>query len=410
LNVIRRIKKANQARDPERLAMKYRIMRGNAFSFLRGTCHLFYDRLPKDGVFKRAPLAWVCGDLHLENFGSYKGDNRLTYFDINDFDEAALAPVSWDVVRLLTSILVGAPTFGVNASDARTLCKQYLDAYACALALGKPRWVERETAHGMVKTLLDRLQLRTRTAYLNSRTVAKGGQRRFRLDGKKTMPVSPQQRQRVEAFMRHFAKSQPDPAFYEVLDVARRIAGTGSLGVDRYAVLVAGKGSPNQNYMLDLKQALPSSVAAHRKRSQPVWASEAQRVVSLQQRTQAVSMAFLHAVELDGVSYVLRGLQPSEDRVPLSAGQHDLAGLAGVMRTMGQCTAWDHLRGSGRQGSAIADELIAFAQRKGWRREVLDAARALAKQVEQDWRDYCAAYDAGEFPIALGDGAAAKTS
>ena len=59
--------------------------------FLRGSAHLFHARL-KRGVFKPAPVAWCCGDMHLENFGSYHGDNGLAYFDINDFDEAALAP------------------------------------------------------------------------------------------------------------------------------------------------------------------------------------------------------------------------------------------------------------------------------------------------------------------------------
>jgi len=399
VNVIRRIHKANEGRDPERLAMKYAIMRGSAFSFLRGTCHLFYDRLPKGGVFKSAPLAWLCGDLHLENFGSYKGDNRLAYFDINDFDEAALGPLSWDLVRLLTSILIGAGTFGVDRTQARALCAQFIDAYAAALALGKARWVERETAQGMVKELLDRLRERSRAAFLDTRTINKDGRRLFRLDGKKTLPVSDAQRKRVTAFMKRFAKTQPDPAFYKVLDVARRIAGTGSLGVDRYAILVGGKGLPNQNYLLDLKQALPSSVASHRRREQPAWASEAHRVVALQQRMQAVPMAFLHAVMLGRRSYILRALQPLEDRVPLAKSHHDIENLAGVMRVMGQCTAWDHLRSSGRQGSATADELIAFANQKSWGRELLAAAKALSSKVEQDWQTYCDAFDAGGFAI-----------
>jgi uncharacterized protein (DUF2252 family) len=72
-------------------------MRASPFAFLRGSCHLFYDRLPRGGIFRSSPLAWSCGDLHLENFGSFKGDNRLVYFDINDFDESALAPASWDL-------------------------------------------------------------------------------------------------------------------------------------------------------------------------------------------------------------------------------------------------------------------------------------------------------------------------
>ena len=107
LAAVRQIQIFNAGREPERLAMKYRAMRASTFAFLRGSCHLFYDRLPRGGVFKSAPAVWVCGDLHLENFGSYKGDNRQVYFDVNDFDESALAPASWDLVRFLTSLQVG---------------------------------------------------------------------------------------------------------------------------------------------------------------------------------------------------------------------------------------------------------------------------------------------------------------
>ncbi len=87
LDIIQSIHDHNADRDLERVAIKYAHLRKDAFSFLRGTCHLFYERLPRERVFRDAPLAWICGDLHLENFGSYKGDNRLVYFDLNDFDE-----------------------------------------------------------------------------------------------------------------------------------------------------------------------------------------------------------------------------------------------------------------------------------------------------------------------------------
>ena len=93
-NIVLNILNFNAGRDSERLTMKYHNMRRDAFVFLRGTCHLFYARLPSHTLFQRAPLAWCCGDMHLENFGSYKADNRLVYFDINDFDEAALAPLT----------------------------------------------------------------------------------------------------------------------------------------------------------------------------------------------------------------------------------------------------------------------------------------------------------------------------
>ena len=397
MNIVRRILAANADRDGERLAMKYSALRGNAFVFLRGTCHLFYDRLPKSGIFKSAPQVWCCGDLHLENFGSYKGDNRLAYFDINDFDEAALAPATWELARLVTSILVSAQSYGVSNANARVLATQFLDAYAAALSLGNARWVERETASGMVKELLDQVQSRTRAGFLNGRTHQKGKLRRFLLDGKTTLPLSDERRTRVTDFLRDFAQTQPHPAFYRVLDVARRIAGTGSLGVDRYAILVEGKGSPDQNYLLDLKQALPSSIATHLGGMQPKWVNQAERVVALQKRMQAVSMAFLQPVLMDGRPYVLRALQPLEDRVPLAKYHKHIDYMVGAVRVMGECVAWAQLRSAGRQHSAIADELIDFAGAKKWRPKLLKSAYEMANQVQADWQTYCKAYDNGSF-------------
>ncbi|MFC5476355.1 DUF2252 domain-containing protein [Paraherbaspirillum soli] len=398
-NIVRRIQDYNAGRDPERLQMKYRNMRSNAFVFLRGSCHLFYDRLPSSDLFKSAPLAWICGDLHLENFGSYKGDNRLVYFDMNDFDEAVLAPASWELVRFLTSVLVGADTLSATAAEALVLCQSFIDAYAAALAQGHMRWVERDTAQGIVGDLLNSLRQRQRPHHLNRRTERKGKQRILRLDGKKALPVGAKQRARITAFMQQYAAQQPDPDFYQVLDVARRIAGTGSLGVDRYVILVHGKGSPDGNYLLDLKQALPSALLPHLKVAQPKWKSEAHRVVELQRRCQAVSMAFLQPVMVGKTSYVLRGLQPSEDRVTLDRPSHTMQELQRAIGTMGKIVAWDQLRSAGRQGSASADELIDFGQRKKWKRQLMDMALDCAAQVHKDWLTYCRAYDDGDFTL-----------
>ncbi|WP_076591474.1 DUF2252 domain-containing protein [Herminiimonas arsenitoxidans] len=397
MKVVNRIRKANQGRDPERLAMKYAAMRTDAFVFLRGTCHLFYDRLPKSGMFKSSPLVWCCGDLHIENLGSYKGDNRLAYFDINDFDEAVLAPIPWELSRLIVSILVGVPLLGLSNTDANILAQEFITAYVDALATGKARWVERETSSGLVRELLEQVRLRSRLDFLNKRTQNKKGQRHFRVDGKKLLPISDIERHQIHRFMQSFARTQDKPEFYKVIDIARRVAGTGSLGVARYAILVEGKGSPNQNYLLDLKQALPSSIAKHLEHLQPKWKSHAERVVTLQKRMQAVSIAFLHAVEIQDQPYVLRALQPTEDRVPLTGQEHHIDHLIGVVKVMGECVAWAQLRSSGREGSAIADTLIDFSGRKKWRNNLLSICHELADQVQDDWRTYCEAYDAGLF-------------
>ena len=397
MDVVQRIQSFNAGRDPERLQLKYRAMRKGPFAFLRGTCHLFHERLPSGGVLASLPRVWVCGDLHLENFGSYKADNRLVYFDVNDFEEAVLAPASRDLVRLLASVRVGAESVGLPSARAGQLCRTLLGAYAAALAAGEALWVERETAQGLIRGLLDGLRDRSRPAFLDERTSLRGKKRLLRVDGKKALAASAAQRAEVNAFMQQFAAAQPEPDFFEVIDVARRVAGTGSLGVDRYVILVRGQGSPDGNYLLDLKQTLASALLPRIEVPQPRWQTEAQRVVALQRRLQAVSMAFLQPVQLGGRPYVLRGLQPSEDRIKLTRGGQTPTELEALMETLGRLVAWAQLRSAGREGSAIADELIAFGQNGGWQSAVLDASREAAEQVHTDSAVYDKAFDDGAF-------------
>lgn len=394
-----RINRFNQGREPERLALKYRAMRSSAFAFLRGTCHLFYEDWPHETVLDAAPLAWICGDLHLENFGSFKGDNRLTYFDLNDFDEAILAPCTWEIARLLVSVLIAAETLGVSHPQAIVLCRYFLDAYTAALADGKARWIERSISDGMIRGLLLSLKQRSRQALLDSRTRISGGKRLLRIDGKKALQASDEDYARITRFMAEFAQTQPDPAFFKVRDVARRIAGTGSLGVERHVILIKGYGDPSGNHLLDLKLARPSALAPYvRQVKQPDWKTEAERVVAIQHRVQAISPAFLSAVTIGNDAYILRELLPNQDRLRLELWNGKLRRLESVMVAMGRLAAWGHLRSSGRQGSAIADDLIGFATTQtSWRNALLEFSADYSRRVILDWQAFGHAYDDGYF-------------
>jgi uncharacterized protein (DUF2252 family) len=396
-DVIELIRRFNTGRDPERLAMKYAAMRRGAFVFLRGSCHLFYDRLPPDPLLTEAPPAWCCGDPHLENFGSYQGDNGLAYFDMNDFDEAALAPLSWDLLRFLTSVLVGADDMGLRNREARALCVGFLDDYAATLVGGKAGWVEERTTRGLVRDLLDDAADYSRADFLDRRTERKGGRRRIRVDGKKALAAGSAERERAAAMIESFARTQEKPEFFEPLDVARRIAGTGSLGQERYVILVNGKGGADGNYLLDLKRAQASSLAPHLRQPQPAWATQAERIVAAQSRMQAVTTAFLHALGDGEGSYVLRALLPSEDRVTLDRTRASMDEFGTVVRIMATVMASAHLRSTGRDGSAITDALIDFGRRNKWRSALLGIALACAEQAERDWDSYCEAFDDGAF-------------
>src|SRR5262249_24310563 len=151
-----------------------------------------YEDWPRRSRLDRAPATWISGDPHLENFGVYKGDDRILYFDINDFDEAVLAPCTWELALFATSVLLTAHDLCVVRRKARKGCGVFRDAYAEALARGKARRVERLVADVMVRELLDELLHRSRKELLQQRTERRGGRRRLRLD-KRALPASPRQ-------------------------------------------------------------------------------------------------------------------------------------------------------------------------------------------------------------------------
>ena len=279
----------NHGRDPERLTLKLRALRSDPFAFFRGTAPLFYSTIDMPPALRKAPLGLSCGDLHLENFGSYKGDNRLVYFDLNDFDEACIAPLGYDLLRFTSSILLAAKSLKIEPKQALRSAALFIDTYATTLASGKPRWVERATAGGPVKTLLQNLRKRHRVDLIAKRTVDTKGKTQLIVDKGYALAASADERKRAGKILAAYARTQPHPAHFAPLDIARRIAGNGSLGLERYIVLTrgsgggngSGDGSPDGRYLLDIKIATPSALAAHIQSPQPEWRSEAARMVAL---------------------------------------------------------------------------------------------------------------------------------
>lgn len=398
-----RIRLYNANRDPRFVTYKYAAMRENVFRFFRGTSHLFNDDLGAESFIWKAPPTWNVGDLHIENFGSFKADNRVAYFDLNDFDESILAPNLADLARITCSLFVAGSTLQLNEAEIGQLVTTLTDTYALTLAKGYIRSLEQDTASGIVGQFLRKVDYRKRRVFLKGRLHYKKHGVRFRKHSPRTSPIDPETRQLVESAVHVWAQTQPDPTFFEVLDVAHRLAGTGSLGINRYILLVRGYGKRGKEYLLDLKQAVPSSLQSRLSEQQPAWVSEAQRIVEVQKRMQAASPALLHPLIFpNGSSYVLRELQPVEDRIALAGLVGKPKKLVSLMTTMGQLCGWGHLRASGRQNSAIADELIAFGQEQSrWQQPLIEYAQDYAQQVAADYRVYSDAYDQGFFRPAL---------
>lgn len=396
-NVAEEILRFNAGRDPRRLKEKYGTMRESPFAFLRGSCHLFYRTLPRHELLRTAPYTWICGDLHFENFGSFRGNNRLTYFDLNDFEEACLAPCTWELLRLLSSVLVGAATLEIGQRKGVALCRTFMDAFRINLIDGKPRWIERSLAKGMVRDLLNEVEGRRRREFLDSRTRRRGGKRRLRVDGDKALETSEEHRREVTDALKRYARTKDKPGFYRVRDIADRIAGLGSLGVERYVVLVEGRGSPNRNYLLDIKEARPSAVSAYAPVRQHLWSDDGERIVTLQRLMQAISPALLTTISVGNRSFVLKELQPDEDRINLKSSHGKFRRLEGMMKAMGEVVAWGQLRGAGWRGAASREALRDFAQDDRWVRQIIELAIRVRRQVVRHWKEYVVAYESGRF-------------
>ncbi len=361
----------HRGRNPVLLAIKWTRMRENAFAFFRGTAPLFYRawaRLSPGG----SPQAWICGDAHLENLGSYMGANRVPYFDLNDFDECCRAPVDWEIGRALAALFI------LGRAD---MARLFLSSYAQTLRGGKPGHIEPEVAEGPIAELLSGVQNRSRRKFLGK--WAEGGKLRIRPG--RSYSLGRAEKARARRKFESWARRQPDPDFYRVLDLCGRIAGNGSLGLERYIVLVKGKRQP---FILDMKAAAPAAPLAVLRARQPAWPCEAERVATVQHFMQYVPIARLSWIAAAPVSYIVHALQPAEDRIVVA--DLSASGYEEFIRQWARLVGSAHLRSGGWKGSADLDALIAYGRSlvRDSQRRLLSAAREAAAIQRRAWVEF----------------------
>src|ERR1700759_5653485 len=101
-------------------------MRESAFIFLRATYFRWAKRI---GIvcpeLMNAPQVLSVGDLHLENFGTWRDADGRFVWGVNDFDEGAVMPYVLDLVRLAASIRLAPDRSVSNAKAAEILIAGY---------------------------------------------------------------------------------------------------------------------------------------------------------------------------------------------------------------------------------------------------------------------------------------------
>ena len=118
---------SNIGRVAELLPTRFGRMLASPFAFYRGAAVLMAHDLaqtPRCGVTLQ-----LCGDAHLSNFGLFASPERRLLFGLNDFDETVSGPFDWDVRRLAASFVIASREQGFKKSAIEAILQTLLDTY-----------------------------------------------------------------------------------------------------------------------------------------------------------------------------------------------------------------------------------------------------------------------------------------
>ncbi len=158
--------------------LKYQAMAKDLFYF--SEYRLFvYEDLPSPIPCQLHYFA--SADLHLENFGSYKGDNRLCLLRSERFWRGSAGACFLEPARMATSIFCWLNTMGTGAPEAKNMALLFLKSYSMVLSSGWSRDIEPQTAKGIVQSFLTKRGNAKQKDLVKERTTQK--ERRYRPAG-----------------------------------------------------------------------------------------------------------------------------------------------------------------------------------------------------------------------------------
>jgi uncharacterized protein (DUF2252 family) len=290
---------------------------------------------------------WLVGDLHLENFGAYRPEGfandaqrHKVVFAVNDFDDAFIGPQRLDVLRLLTSTLLAARDWGLSTPAMREAGEVVLSGVVLGRAQGKAGRPPKA-----VRDLLSKATARTRRELLDERTRPTRKGRRFLLGPRYRSLGFRGQRLARAAFARYIRQVPLDlrgqAESWNIEDLAFRVAGTGSLGRARIAVLVAGKGGPHGGWFFEMKE---QGTPAGKSFASAAVESGARRVLSALHACLERPPRMAGTTKFGGRPMLVRRLMPQEDTLDLgglSSGERE-----GALAYLGALTGALHRRGA----------------------------------------------------------------
>ncbi|SFL21872.1 DUF2252 domain-containing protein [Geodermatophilus ruber] len=416
------------AADADAFRTKFRKMAADPFAFYRGSACLFYAdmaQLEDRWCDERTSRVWIQGDLHAENFGTYMDGAGRIVFDVNDFDEAYLGHVSWDLRRFVASFALLAWRKAFGDDVIAVLLRRYLDAYLdqvtafTRLEDDRSFALVRENTEGAVREVILETSMRTRGMLLDRLTVVEDYRRRF-ADLPRNRRLPEDERERVLAALERYRETVFPPrrrrdVAYDVKDVVGTGGfGIGSAGLPAYNVLLEGYDQALENdVILSLKQGnvpAPSRIVRD-PAIRGFFEHEGHRTAMSQRALQANASPFLGYTEIDGVGFVVQELSPYE----LDLDWEDLTEpeeIGPVLVQLGRATAKVHCVGDADSDHTLVpfqtEEAITAmigGRREEFVADLVDFAHGYARRTQEDHRLFVDAFRAGEIPGISSSGA-----
>jgi Uncharacterized protein conserved in bacteria (DUF2252) len=330
---------------PADLALKHRLMAEDVFAFLRATFYRWAEQWSEVcPELAGAPTVLAVGDLHVENFGTWRDAEGRLIWGVNDFDEVAALPYTQDLVRLATSALIAVEESRLTLT-VRGACEAIVEGYTESLREG-----------GGAAVLAERYR------WLRDLAVARLKDQRPFWERLRSLPAAA----RVDAGARRLLAAAL-PAGARDVRLVHRQAGLGSLGRQRSVALAGWRGG------MIAREAKPLAPSAW------LWGRHERlrgvRYAELIRCAVRVPDPFL---EVRG-KWLIRRLAPDCSRIELASlpRGHDERRLLGMM---GWETANMHLGTPGERRRVLTD----LARRKGnW---LTKSAERMAQVLERDWR------------------------
>jgi hypothetical protein len=335
------------------LDFKREQMRADPFLFFRATFYRWSQLWPKlCPKLARTPVVMAVGDLHLENFGTWRDTEGRLIWGVNDFDEAYPLPFAHDLVRLAVSALLSLhvdPSLPLQSSD---IFEQLLEGYRASMKRG-----------GEPLVLMERHPALRRMATQQLRQPAEFWPR---LD-EKLVRLS---HALPDGLRRSFRKLLPEgakPAFYRI----KVPKGLGSLGRRRILAVAEWEGG---QIAREAKDVVPSAC---------LWAAGERAGKGNPWLERTVEAAVRCADPLYQVKgrWLLRRLGPDCCRIDLDQLRHH-EDLASLLHSMGWETANIHL---GTRNARRKTGQALQALKGNW---LEDAARTLLEKTLRDWQNF----------------------